>query len=92
MRGIAISVWKALRERWQVRDVYKGVKHAALDLTAGLAAGPYGDPSRFDMVPALAVGGSFPRAISMFRTSYSARAPASTSRLAASRLLATRHA
>lgn len=56
------------------RDHYEGTKY---DLTQGLAAGPYGDPNRFDMA---ATGdltmddvlmGSYERAISLFRTSYS---------------------
>lgn len=64
------------------RDVYRGA--GPLDLTRGLASGPYGDPSRYDVPSAFSppgAGGSFPRAISMFRTSYShvtelrARAP-----------------
>lgn len=56
------------------RDVFRGVKHESLDLTKGLASGPFGDPSRYDVPSAFTppgLGGSFPRAISMFRTSYS---------------------
>ena len=56
------------------RDVYRGAG-PALDLTRGLAAGPWGDPSRYDIAPSAALppaaGGNNPRAISMFRTSYS---------------------
>jgi len=51
------------------RDVYRGAEHPSLDLTRGLAAGPWGDPSRSDALKLNS--GSFPRAISMFRTSYS---------------------
>jgi dipeptidase len=56
------------------RDHYEGTPY---DLTKGLAAGPYGDPNRYDMAP---VGnltytdvlqGSYERSISLFRTSYS---------------------
>ena len=55
-----------------VRDVYRGAKSPELDLTRGASAGPYGDPSRYDMVPDVGAGGhAFPRAISMFRTSHS---------------------
>lgn len=60
-----------------VRDVYKGAGQKypfsakQLDLTTGMPAGPYGDVSRYDIVPAVGAGGFFPRAISMFRTSYS---------------------
>eukprot|EP01035_Chromulina_nebulosa_P019906 gene19906-25861_t len=56
------------------RDHYEGT---AFDLTKGLAAGPYGDPQRYDIAPvenltfADMIQGSFERAISMFRTSYS---------------------
>ena len=53
-----------------IRDVYRGAAHASLDLTRNLASGPYGDPSRYDGNQ-LSPGGTFPRAISMFRTSYS---------------------
>ncbi|KAL1500030.1 hypothetical protein AB1Y20_012707 [Prymnesium parvum] len=57
------------------RDLYRGAEHTQLDLTKGLAAGPWGDPSRYDVRPPVTeppvAGGSFPRAISMFRTSYS---------------------
>lgn len=56
------------------RDVYRNAAHPTLDLTKGLAAGPYGDPARYD-VPSVRLppgaGGSFPRAISIVRTSYS---------------------
>jgi dipeptidase len=54
------------------RDHYDNTN---LDLTSGLAAGPYGDPNRFDpaavngMVMAEVLNGSFERPISMFRTS-----------------------
>jgi dipeptidase len=56
------------------RDHYEGTE---FDLTKGLAGGPYGDPSRFDVSAEgnmsfyQAMQGSFERAISMFRTSYS---------------------
>ena len=56
------------------RDHYEG---SAFDLTQGLAAGPYGDPNRWDSTPVDnltrtdIVQGSFERAISMSRTSYS---------------------
>jgi len=56
------------------RDHYEGTKY---DLTVGLAAGPYGDPQRFDYTPTSGqtfeegLQGSYERAISMFRTSYS---------------------
>ena len=58
------------------RDHYEGTQ---FDLTKGLAAGPYGDPNRFDMAaqPAEnmtvmdAIQGSYERSISLFRTSYS---------------------
>jgi dipeptidase len=58
------------------RDHYEGT---AYDLTKGLAAGPYGDPARFDPAGQPADGlslmavneGGFERAISLFRTSYS---------------------
>ena len=55
-------------------DHYEGTKY---DLTKGVAAGPYGDPARFDVAPvdgmtmAEALQGSYQRPISMFRTSYS---------------------
>jgi dipeptidase len=57
------------------RDHYEGTK---FDMTKGLAAGPYGDPERWD--PSVQEGlpemkdvlqGAFERAISLFRTSYS---------------------
>ena len=54
-----------------LRDVYRGAEHHSIDLTRGLAAGPWGDPSRYDPEPVNGANGSFPRAISMFRTSYS---------------------
>ena len=60
--------------RQLARDVYRGASQPSLDLTRGLAAGPYGDPTRYDVSNPFAApgaGGSFPRAISMFRTSYS---------------------
>ena len=56
------------------RDHYEGTQ---FDLTKGLAAGPYGDPNRFDMAATGdltmtdVLGGSYERAISLFRTSYS---------------------
>ena len=56
------------------RDHYEG---SQFDLTQGLASGPYGDPQRFDGTPTGnmtsmdLLQGSFERAISMFRTSYS---------------------
>ena len=56
------------------RDHYEGT---AYDLTKGLAAGPYGDPNRFDvaavdnMTYIEAISGGYERAISMYRTSYS---------------------
>jgi dipeptidase len=56
------------------RDHYEG---SEFDLTKGLAAGPYGDPNRFDwtavdnMTTMEVFQGSFERAISLFRTSYS---------------------
>lgn len=58
-------------------DHYEGTQ---FDLTKGLAAGPYGDPNRFDIaaqpddnltVVDLVVQGSYERSISLFRTSYS---------------------
>jgi len=58
------------------RDHYEGT---AYDLTQGVAAGPYGDPNRYD--PAANLGenvtllqagaGFYERSISLFRTSYS---------------------
>ena len=55
-------------------DHYEGTE---FDLTTSPSGGPYGDPARFDIAPtgnmdmAHALGGSYERAISMFRTSYS---------------------
>lgn len=57
---------------WQ-RDHYEGTQFST---TEGLAGGPYGDPNRFDTGESLnltamdAKQGEFPRAISLFRTSY----------------------
>lgn len=48
------------------RDYFEGTP---FDLTKGLAAGAWGDPTRYD--PIGTTGGRFERAISMFRTSYS---------------------
>ena len=58
------------------RDVYRGSKHEAMDLTKGKASGPFGDPSRYDVNLTISPTrpghlDAFPRAISMFRTSYS---------------------
>ncbi|OQS00659.1 peptidase [Achlya hypogyna] len=56
------------------RDHYEG---SAFDLTQGPAAGPYGNPDRYDingngnMTKATALTGHFERAISIFRASYS---------------------
>ena len=66
------------------RDHYEGTPY---DMTVGLASGPYGDPSRFDpgatrrragpygdeetIDDAVAWGGKFERAISIYRCSYS---------------------
>eukprot|EP01041_Mallomonas_annulata_P001289 gene1289-2493_t len=56
------------------RDHYEGTE---FDLTKGIAAGPFGDPNRFDPYPTgdmtskEVIQGSFERAISLFRTSYS---------------------
>lgn len=56
------------------RDHFEGTEY---DLTKGLAAGPYGDPNRFDgalndnMTILELLDGGYERAISMFRTSYS---------------------
>ena len=56
------------------RDHFEGTPY---DLTQGLAAGPYGDPSRWDgalndnMTMNDVLSGGYERAISMFRTSYS---------------------
>jgi len=54
------------------RDHYEGTPY---DMTKGLAAGPFGDPTRFDpgpnggMTMGTVLNGSFERAIAMFRTS-----------------------
>lgn len=65
------------------RDHYEGT---AFDMTQGFAAGPFGDPQRFDpsgnennMTALEIVQGGFERAISMFRTSYSIVAQARAS-------------
>jgi len=56
------------------RDHYQGTQ---FDLSKGIAAGPYGDPNRFDPAPVdgmtmmHVLNGSFERPISMFRTSTS---------------------
>ena len=56
------------------RDHYEGTEY---DTSQGIAGGPFGDPNRFDvaatsdMTKQKAQSGSFPRTISMFRTSYS---------------------
>lgn len=56
------------------RDVYQGT---SLDLTKGLAAGPWGDPNRYqnnawgNMTIWDTLEGTFPRSISLFRTSTS---------------------
>lgn len=57
------------------RDHYEGTKY---DLTQGIASGPYGDPERWDPAPVEGLPtlmdvlqGSYERAVSMFRTSYS---------------------
>ena len=56
------------------RDHYEGTQY---DLTKGIAAGPFGDPNRFDISPVdgmtfeEVIQGSYERSISMFRTSYS---------------------
>ncbi len=56
------------------RDHYEGTE---FDMTKGVAAGPYGDPNRFDPAPvdnmtfAEVLQGSYQRSISLFRTSYS---------------------
>lgn len=67
-----------------LRDHYEG---SVYDLTQGLAAGPYGDPNRFDAAPTAENGltfteliqGSYERSISLFRTSYSFVAPSRAS-------------
>ncbi|OQS00657.1 peptidase [Achlya hypogyna] len=57
-----------------MRDHYEGTP---FDMTQGPAAGPYGDPDRYDingngnMTKATAMTGHFERAISIFRTSFS---------------------
>lgn len=58
-----------------MRDHYEGTPY---DMTKGLAAGPGGDPSRFDagansdgVTGAMTKEGKFERAISLFRSSYS---------------------
>lgn len=59
-----------------LRDHYEGTP---FDMTQGLKAGPYGDPDRYDVSPALdgsltreeAYSGFFERSIALFRTSYS---------------------
>jgi dipeptidase len=57
-----------------MRDHYEG---SQFDLTKGLASGPYGEPNRWDWNPTGNMSlfnvsrGSFERAISLFRTSYS---------------------
>lgn len=57
-----------------LRDHYDGTPY---DTSVGLAAGPYGDPDRYDTGPvgnmtmAVAKSGEFPRTINLFRTSYS---------------------
>ena len=58
------------------RDHYEGTE---FDLTQGIAAGPYGDPNRYDpsankgenVTLLQAQGGFYERSISLFRTSYS---------------------
>lgn len=56
------------------RDHYEGTIYSTAE---GLAAGPYGDPNRYDVFPVDGMNikdvlqGEFPRAISLFRTSYS---------------------
>lgn len=56
------------------RDHFEGTK---FDLTKGLAAGPYGDPNRYDLatVDNMTIfdllQGEYPRAMSLFRTSQS---------------------
>mmetsp|Transcript_27697 Transcript_27697/g.30243 ORF Transcript_27697/g.30243 Transcript_27697/m.30243 type:complete len:693 (-) Transcript_27697:307-2385(-) len=59
---------------WMQRDHYEGTPYST---TEGLAAGPYGDPNRWDlgqngeMTVWEANEGEFQRTISLFRTSYS---------------------
>ncbi|CAM9441809.1 unnamed protein product [Phaeothamnion confervicola] len=58
-----------------IRDHYEGTE---FDLTKGPAAGPYGDPDRYDVAPSAdgsltvkeSTSGYFERSISLFRTSY----------------------
>lgn len=56
------------------RDHYEGTP---VSLIEGMAAGPFGDPNRYDAAPVdgmtqhEVIQGEFPRAISLFRTSYS---------------------
>ena len=63
-------------------------------MTRGLAAGPWGDPSRYDVAPSAALppaaGGNNPRAISMFRTSYSHVIEVRTHATHGTRLILTR--
>jgi hypothetical protein len=56
-------------------DHFEGTKY---DPTKGLASGPYGDPNRYDASATLpdlpldeVMAGEYPRAISLFRTTYS---------------------
>ena len=49
------------------RDVYQGTP---FDLTTGLAAGPFGDPTRFDLQNDIPIKGAFERSISIFRCNY----------------------
>ncbi|RHY22445.1 hypothetical protein DYB32_009502 [Aphanomyces invadans] len=57
-----------------LRDHFEGTEY---DMTKGPAAGPYGDPDRYDinmngnMTKSMALTGHFERAISIFRSSYS---------------------
>lgn len=54
------------------RDHYEGTEY---DMTRGLASGPYGNPNRYDrggdIDMSILMQGTFERAISLFRTSYS---------------------
>ena len=53
-----------------MRDFYEGA--AGLDLTAGIAAGPFGSPARYEFGPAAkTVSGGWERPISLYRTQYS---------------------
>lgn len=58
---------------WMQRDHFQGTE---IDTEVGLAAGPYGDPNRFDlwsngnMTVWEANEGAYPRTISLFRTAY----------------------